>query len=203
VGDRSRGRFATPADLPLQDCSPYRGLHVRRERLGGVHRSRAVFCRPVPNLSAMIRNCFIAVSWWHPRARPCQASAHPLTRASLGGEVESFFLSTCIPSPSAVPYSPVVPQALSCPLRCQQHAPCSTALCPIDPLSNPRPHYIPLLIHTIRGAGGDSRGAAGAPPPRRPVGRSAGRRASRRRVAAGTGGASMRNALLGAVTRIG
>jgi hypothetical protein len=32
VGERSRGRFATPAaDLLPDDCSPYRGLHVRRE----------------------------------------------------------------------------------------------------------------------------------------------------------------------------
>jgi hypothetical protein len=27
----SRRRFATPADSPLQDCSPYRGLHAHRE----------------------------------------------------------------------------------------------------------------------------------------------------------------------------
>jgi hypothetical protein len=39
---RSRGRFATPADSPHQDCSAYRGLHVRRESLGFVHRSRAI-----------------------------------------------------------------------------------------------------------------------------------------------------------------
>jgi hypothetical protein len=30
----SRGHFATPADPPRHDGSPYRGLHVRRERLG-------------------------------------------------------------------------------------------------------------------------------------------------------------------------
>jgi hypothetical protein len=34
----SRGLFATPVDFPPQDCSPYRGLHARRERLGFVHR---------------------------------------------------------------------------------------------------------------------------------------------------------------------
>jgi FAD synthase len=28
VGNRSRGRFATPADFPLQDSTLYRGLHV-------------------------------------------------------------------------------------------------------------------------------------------------------------------------------
>jgi ATP-dependent helicase YprA (DUF1998 family) len=33
-GQRSQGRFATPADFPLHDCSPYRGLHVRRESVG-------------------------------------------------------------------------------------------------------------------------------------------------------------------------
>jgi hypothetical protein len=46
-GGRSRGRYETPADFPLQDCSPYRELHVRRESLGFVHRSRASFCRAV------------------------------------------------------------------------------------------------------------------------------------------------------------
>jgi hypothetical protein len=53
VRGRSRGRFATPADFPLHDCSPYSHVHVRREGLGFVHRSRAIFCRPVPNLSAL------------------------------------------------------------------------------------------------------------------------------------------------------
>ena len=37
--------------VPRQDCSPYRGLHVRRESLGCVPRSRAIFCRPASNLS--------------------------------------------------------------------------------------------------------------------------------------------------------
>ena len=49
MGDRSRGRFPTPADLPLRECSPYSHVHVRRERLGFVHHSRTIFCRPVPN----------------------------------------------------------------------------------------------------------------------------------------------------------
>jgi hypothetical protein len=38
VGDRSRGRYATPADFPLHYGTPYRGLHVRRWGLGFVHR---------------------------------------------------------------------------------------------------------------------------------------------------------------------
>jgi hypothetical protein len=44
----SRGRFATPADFPLQDRSPHQGLHERRESLGFVHRARTSFCRLVP-----------------------------------------------------------------------------------------------------------------------------------------------------------
>jgi hypothetical protein len=32
------GRFATPADFPLRDCSLYSHVHVRRESLGFVHR---------------------------------------------------------------------------------------------------------------------------------------------------------------------
>jgi hypothetical protein len=44
VGDRSRGRFATPVDSPLQECSPYRGFHVRRERLGAQLWVLAVRC---------------------------------------------------------------------------------------------------------------------------------------------------------------
>jgi hypothetical protein len=45
----SRGRFATPADSPRHDCSPYSHVHVRRESLGFLHRSGTSFCRPVPN----------------------------------------------------------------------------------------------------------------------------------------------------------
>ena len=50
VGDHLT-RFATPDDSPLRDCSPYRGRRVRRESLGAVPRSRAIFCRAVPNPS--------------------------------------------------------------------------------------------------------------------------------------------------------
>jgi hypothetical protein len=42
VGGRSRGRFATPADFPQHDCSPCSHVHVRRERLGFIRRSRAI-----------------------------------------------------------------------------------------------------------------------------------------------------------------
>jgi hypothetical protein len=48
----------TPADSPPQDCSPYRGLHVRRWGLGLVHHAMH-FCA-VPNPTATIRDCFIA-----------------------------------------------------------------------------------------------------------------------------------------------
>jgi hypothetical protein len=61
VGERSRGCFATPADSPPHDCSPYSHVHLRRERLGFVHRSRTLFCRPAPNPNATIRNFFTAV----------------------------------------------------------------------------------------------------------------------------------------------
>ena len=48
-GGRSLTRpYATPADSPLQDCGLYSHVHVRRGSLGLVHRSRAVFCRPLP-----------------------------------------------------------------------------------------------------------------------------------------------------------
>jgi hypothetical protein len=45
-GDESHAaRFATPADFLLQDCSPFRGLHVRRDSLSVVLCSRAILCR--------------------------------------------------------------------------------------------------------------------------------------------------------------
>jgi hypothetical protein len=49
VGERSRGRFATPADIPLYDGSPYRGLHVRR-RVSGLVPHLRTLCRAVPNV---------------------------------------------------------------------------------------------------------------------------------------------------------
>jgi hypothetical protein len=61
VGDRSRGRFTTPADFPRHGGAPYRGLRVRRWGLGFAHRSRATLCRAVPNPSVTIRNFCIAV----------------------------------------------------------------------------------------------------------------------------------------------
>jgi hypothetical protein len=54
VGDRSRGRFATPADFPPHDGTPYLELNVRLGSLGFVHRSRAISCRAV----LTIRNLF-------------------------------------------------------------------------------------------------------------------------------------------------
>jgi hypothetical protein len=45
---RSRGRYATPADIPLHDGSPYSHVHVRRVSLGFVHRSRAFSARVKP-----------------------------------------------------------------------------------------------------------------------------------------------------------
>jgi hypothetical protein len=73
------GRFATPAGFPLRDCSLYRGLHARRECLGFVHRSRTIFCRPVPNLNGPIRNCSIAV---HRYLLPSTFAFFSLGRAS-------------------------------------------------------------------------------------------------------------------------
>jgi hypothetical protein len=42
----SHGRFATPADFPPQECSPYRGRHARRDSWGGVSRSRVISLSP-------------------------------------------------------------------------------------------------------------------------------------------------------------
>jgi hypothetical protein len=57
-GDRSQGRFATPADFPRHDGSPYSHVHARRKSVGVVHRPRAIFCRPVPVPNDTIRNLF-------------------------------------------------------------------------------------------------------------------------------------------------
>jgi hypothetical protein len=58
----SRGRFATSADFPLQDCNPYRGLHVLRERLGAVHRSRPFSVAPCQTLIVRFATFFTTVS---------------------------------------------------------------------------------------------------------------------------------------------
>ena len=34
VGDRSPRRFATPADFPRHECSPYWGQHIRTRKCG-------------------------------------------------------------------------------------------------------------------------------------------------------------------------
>jgi hypothetical protein len=43
VGDRSRGRFATPADFLRHGCSPYSHAHVRRDSLGVFTSSKGHF----------------------------------------------------------------------------------------------------------------------------------------------------------------
>ena len=77
MGDRLRGRFATPADFALQDCSPYSHVHVHSESLGFVHRSGTVLCRPVPNLRGTTRNFCIAVPHLTPHQPPHPASSPP------------------------------------------------------------------------------------------------------------------------------
>jgi hypothetical protein len=61
VGDFGReiahGAVSRRPPISLRhDGTPYRGLRVRRWGLGFVHRSRAIFCRPVPNARVTIRN---------------------------------------------------------------------------------------------------------------------------------------------------
>jgi hypothetical protein len=82
VGDAcdTRGRFATPADFPLHDCGPYRGLHVRRESLGFLPRSRGHFLSPSKPLR-QIRNFCIAELQRGWSARPAYYS--DLERAEL------------------------------------------------------------------------------------------------------------------------
>jgi hypothetical protein len=63
VGDRSRGPFRDARLFPslYKTVARTHNVHVRRETLGVVHRSRAIFCRPVPNLSVTIRNLFASL----------------------------------------------------------------------------------------------------------------------------------------------
>jgi hypothetical protein len=49
VGDRSRGRFATPSDFPLQYCSPYSHVHVTSRKCGIFPSFKNHFLSPVPN----------------------------------------------------------------------------------------------------------------------------------------------------------
>jgi hypothetical protein len=63
VGDRLTRPFRCftliSLDTVLARIHMYTYSHIRRESLGFVHRSRTIFCRPVPNLSVTIRNFFI------------------------------------------------------------------------------------------------------------------------------------------------
>jgi hypothetical protein len=69
AGDRSRGRFATPADLPLQGCSSYRELHVRRESLGGIRPSfKAIFCYVAPCPNSQLFPLEVMTAWDSPAA---------------------------------------------------------------------------------------------------------------------------------------
>ena len=101
----SRGRFATPADSPLHDCSAYSHVHVQRERFG-VHRSRAVFGRAVPKI-VTIRNCFIAV---HPSAPVPLLLSWPVHTARAGTPPVPNTPTEYAASRAAFPLSTVAPQ---------------------------------------------------------------------------------------------
>ena len=77
MGDRSRGRRATPAEFPLHDGTPYQGLRKRRWGLGFVHHSWAILCRPVPNLSVTI-----------PGQRACQHAQLGIPETAHGPTLE-------------------------------------------------------------------------------------------------------------------
>jgi hypothetical protein len=84
----SRGRFATSADSPLQCCSPYRGLHVRRECLGFVHRSRTISCHPRANQTPRFdRNIFHRCTFITARGgrRAMAKCISPSRRSGSGG----------------------------------------------------------------------------------------------------------------------
>jgi hypothetical protein len=59
------------------------------------------------------------------RSTQLSVLARPLTRTSPGGEVSSVYCESRVP---VNPVQPKVPQALPCPLRCQQHAPRSVTV---------------------------------------------------------------------------
>jgi hypothetical protein len=100
--DRSRGRYATPADFPLHDGTPYRGQRVRRWGLGFVHRSRTIFCRAVPN--RRIRSFF----------HRCTRAAGGLTRHGRALP-RSTQLGVLAPAPSASPSpAPSVSPSAAC-----------------------------------------------------------------------------------------
>ena len=101
MGGRSRGRFATPADFPPHDCSPYSHVHERRECLGFVHHSRTIFCRPVRATLALRFATFSSlygVDGWSTSIRQSITPAPParVPRASTGALLGSLcqFLTT-------------------------------------------------------------------------------------------------------------
>ena len=79
-GISSRGYFATPADFPRRDCSPYRGLHVHRESLGFVHRSRSITVAPCQTRAA------------------CRLAGCSATRLTPGGSAFFLFLRQAEPT---------------------------------------------------------------------------------------------------------
>jgi hypothetical protein len=79
-GDRSRGRFATPADFPLRDCRPYSHVNVRCERLGFVRIVQGPFS-VAPRKSVTIHHFPSAV-------RPLLACPSPVELKRIGGSHE-------------------------------------------------------------------------------------------------------------------
>jgi hypothetical protein len=128
-----------PAGFPIHDGTPYRELHVRRWGLGFVHHSRAILCRPVPNLSRydpqLLHRCtLVRLAASHALASPACAS---LTRRCSSCEAGS---SNRPPAASAAAslHSPNAAAALAarkcvCAAAAGQGAVRCVSRCPSEP----------------------------------------------------------------------
>jgi hypothetical protein len=82
---RSRGCFASPAKLPLQDYSPYRGLHLRREHVGVVPHSAGHIDR-FATTSLYAPRCTCLLRTRRPEANPASGllRTHQVTEQVVG-----------------------------------------------------------------------------------------------------------------------
>jgi hypothetical protein len=151
-----------PISFPLHCLYPDSHIHVRRESLGSVHHSKAIFCRPAPNVT--IRNFLLAVvpglshlrrsmesnmemrSVRRPPARELRSSAEsvhgPVMRPGLRPcDASSLPTRTCVPPPAARVRVRVMVRVRASHwlLGCAQlHSRPPTVMAPRPPLHPPR-----------------------------------------------------------------
>jgi hypothetical protein len=85
-GDRSRGRYATPADFPRRGGTPHQGLHVRRWGLGLFIVQGPFSVAPCQTLESRFAT-FSSLYTWASRGESAREEGVRMTHSTAAGQI--------------------------------------------------------------------------------------------------------------------